>query len=88
MQILTVYAHWARQRKNSHFTLLKTVKELDNFSYCQLTAQWMILCSLSKQTKVNSDVGDYKKVLKKGMNRLICNGLNKKDIKGTTDALN
>ena len=52
VQILTVYAHWVRQRKNSHFTLLKTVKELDNFSYCQVTAQWMILCFLSKQTKV------------------------------------
>ena len=68
VQILTVYAHWVRQRKNSHFTLLKTVKELDNFSYCQVTAQWMILCFLSKQTKVNSDGGGYKKVLKKEMN--------------------
>ena len=53
----------------------------------------MILCFLSKQTKVNSDEGGYKKVLKKGNEysmdyRLICNGLNKKDIKGTTDALN
>ena len=93
VQILTVYAHWVRQRKNSHFTLLKTEKELDNFSYCQVTAQWMILCFLSKQTKVNWDGGGYKKVLKKGTNtynidyRLIFNGLNKKDIKGTTDAL-
>ena len=89
---LFMLTEWGRG-KNSHFTLLKTVKELDNFSCCQVTAQWMILCFLSKQTKVNSDGGGYKKVLKKGMNSVvytefIFNGLNKKDIKWMTDALN